>query len=62
MDASLRGKGIGTLLLDEFMSRLKDRGINEVYLFTSRTDLTEKFYQKRGFKSWNSMVMMGREL
>lgn len=62
VDARLRGKGIGTLLLDEFLARLKDRGIKEVYLFTSRTDLTEKFYRKRGFKSWNGMVMMGREL
>lgn len=62
VDVRLRNKGIGTLLLEEFITRLKFRGINEVYLFTSRTDVTEKFYRKRGFKSWDNMVLMGKSL
>lgn len=62
VDLRLRNRGIGSLLLDEFKTRLKAKGINTVYLFTSRTDVTEKYYQKRGFKSWDNMVMMGIEL
>ena len=59
---SLRGTGIGTQLLNEFEKHLLKSGIDEIYLFTSRTDETEAFYQKRGFDSWDSMVMMGKSL
>ena len=59
---SLRGSGIGTSLLAEFERRLLEHGIDVVYLCTSRTDETEAFYQKRGFTSWNGMVMMGKSL
>lgn len=59
---SLRGTGIGTQLLNEFEKRLLEKGVDVVYLFTSRTDETEAFYQKRRFESWNSMVMMGKSL
>ncbi len=58
----LRGKGVGSNLLSEFEHRLLEQGIDVLYLFTSRTDETETFYQKRGFESWNSMVMMGKAL
>lgn len=58
----LRGKGVGSKLLSEFEQRLLERGIDVMYLFTSRTDETEAFYQKRGFESWNGMVMMGKSL
>jgi GNAT superfamily N-acetyltransferase len=59
---SLRKTGIGTQLLNEFEKRLLEYGVDEVYLSTSRTDETEMFYQKRGFKSWDSMVVMGKSL
>ena len=62
VDIGLRGSGVGSALLDEFLLRLRDKGIDEVILFTSRTDGTEGFYNHRGFKSFNSMVMMGKEL
>ena len=59
---SLRGCGVGTQLLDAFEQHLATVGIGTVYLFTSRTDETEEFYHKRGYSSWNGMVMMGREI
>ncbi len=59
---NLRGTGIGTELLNEFEKLLLELGIDETYLFTSRMDETEKYYQKRGYSSWNSMVMMGKSL
>jgi len=59
---NLRGSGIGTQLLNEFEARLNARGVSKVYLFTSRTDETEKIYQRRGYRSWNDMVIMGKSL
>ena len=58
----LRGFGIGAKLLHEFETRLKACGVGKIYLLTSRTEETERFYQKRGYESWNSMVMMGKSL
>lgn len=57
-----REKGIGTQILAEFEKRLRDKGVNEIILFTSREDGTEGFYKKRGFHSIETMVMMGKEL
>ena len=58
----LRKTGIGTQLLSEFEKRLLEYGVDEIYLLTSRTDKTEAFYQKRGFTSWDGMVLMGKSL
>ena len=59
---NFRGQGIGTDILKEFESRLKQQGIKEVILFTSRNDGTEGFYRKRDLKTYNNMVMMGKQL
>jgi aminoglycoside 6'-N-acetyltransferase I len=58
----MRNNGIGTILLKEFEKRLKNRGVTEIILFTSREDGTEGFYNKRGLKPYNGMVMMGKKL
>ncbi len=58
----LRGTGIGSELLKELERQLLSMGIQRMYLFTSRTDDTEGFYQKRGFTSWDDMVMMGKTI
>ena len=62
VDINLRGNGFGSALLNEFLIRLRNNGIDEAILFTSRTNGTEDFYNKHGFKSFNTMVMMGRKL
>lgn len=59
---SLRGQGIGTEILKEFETRLRNCGIGEIILLTSKGDGTEGFYQKRGLESYNGMVMMGKRL
>lgn len=56
----LRGKGLGTSIYAEFESRLKAKGITEIILLTSPGPQTEGFYQKRGFETYNSMIMMGK--
>lgn len=58
----LRRTGVGSELLNELERRLVSMGIRKMYLFTSRTDETEGFYQKRGFISWDDMVMMGKTI
>jgi N-acetylglutamate synthase-like GNAT family acetyltransferase len=58
----IRNNGIGTVILKEFEKLLKIKGVKEIVLFTSREDGTEGFYSKRGLKSYNSMVVMGKEL
>ena len=58
----MRNNGIGTKILAEFEKELRNKGITEIVLFTSRNDGTEGFYHKRGLKSYNSMVMMGKDL
>jgi len=48
--------------LNELERQLLSMGIQEMFLFTSRTDETEGFYRKRGFISWDDMVMMGKKI
>ena len=59
---ALQGKGLGTRLMAELEKRLAAIGINEVYLFTSKGERTEGFYQKRGFTTWTNMVLMGKNI
>lgn len=62
VDLRLRGEGIGSRLFEEFITRLKNNGINEIILCTLRTDETEGFYKKHGFEIFKDMVMMGKEI
>ncbi|GAA0126823.1 GNAT family N-acetyltransferase [Clostridium sp. CTA-19] len=58
----IRNKGLGKMILEEFEKRLKNKGITEIVLFTSKDDSNEKFYKKRGFHTFDKIVMMGKEL
>lgn len=62
VDLNLRGKGIGVKLIEEFTNRLKSKGIDQIILFTARGDKTEGFYKKHGFKNFEEMIMMGKEI
>ena len=62
VDLKIRSKGMGSKLFEEFIKRLKSRGIDKVILLTSKTAGTEGFYKKHGFKSCEGMVMMGKEI
>lgn len=57
-----QSKGVGTILIKKLEDELKSKGIEKIYLLTSRTEQTEGFYQKRGYNSWNSIVVMGKLL
>ncbi|EJO5347426.1 GNAT family N-acetyltransferase [Clostridium botulinum] len=58
----IRNQGFGTKIFEEFENRLKDKGITEITLVTTRDYRTEGFYNKRGLQSNKEMVVMGKEL
>ena len=58
----MRGQGIGTEIFIEFEDRMKEEGVNEIILFTSRGDYTEHFYHKHGLKSYSELTLMGKQL
>lgn len=59
---SLRGHGIGTRMIGELDKRLKAQGVKEITLYTIRNIMTEGFYKKCGFTTYDSMVVMGKNL
>lgn len=57
-----KGKGIGGILLNKFADRLKEKGIDNIYLLTSKTKKTEGFYKKHGYNTLGERVMMEKKL
>lgn len=49
VDASARGMGIGSVLIDAAASHLAQEGARRAFLYTD-TDCTWQFYEKHGFK------------
>lgn len=60
IDPNFQGKGFGKELLNEFSARLKENGIKEIYLFTSKEQ--SAFYKKHDFWELNNIVFMNKEL
>ncbi len=54
----MRGNGIGSKLLDTLNTCLLDKGVSFAHLFTAEGDMTEKFYNKNGYKRIDGMIMM----
>jgi len=57
-----KGKGIGSSLLSELEKSIKDLNVKSVCLFTSKGDLTEKFYLKNKYTLAEDMVMLFKEI
>ena len=62
VDKNIKGKGIGSILLDEFTSRLKDKEIRRIILNTCRGEATEGFYMRKGFNTIEDMICMSKEI
>ncbi len=62
VDKNIKGKGIGSILLDEFTSRLKDKEIRRIILNTCRGEATEGFYIRKGFNTIEDMICMSKEI
>ncbi len=62
VSTELQGRGVGSRLLEHLEARLKDLNVNAIYLFTSKGNLTDRFYRKNGFNEFESMAMMGKSI
>lgn len=62
ISTELQGTGIRTIMLLELQGSLRDIGVTEIMLFTSKENKTFEFYKKNGFCEWNSLVIMGKEI
>lgn len=58
VDRSIKGKGIGSKLLDEFMKRLQEQGVSKVLLWTLRCNEMLSFYNKKGFQVEEALMVM----
>ena len=58
----VESRGIGSKLLEELTKRLNEKDIRNITLFTTRDDKAEGFYERRGFKTINSIVYMQKNI
>lgn len=56
VDNDSQGKGIGREILNTFNSKLKEKGIDEAFLFTSK--IQSGFYEKCGFETLDLVMMI----
>ncbi len=62
VDKNIKGKGIGSMLLEEFTKRLKDKEIRRIILNTCKGEATEGFYIRKGFDTIEDMICMSKEI
>lgn len=58
----LQRSGVGSKMLNEFEKQLKELGVTEIILFTSKGDQTFNFYIKNAFSHWDSLAILGKQL
>ena len=58
VDNKMQGQGIGTELLNRFTDELKRNGILQIFLLTLKGNITEGFYNRKGFITSNQMVFL----
>lgn len=62
VDKNIKGKGIGTKILQELENHLTSKGIKEITLMTLNSPATEKFYEKCGYETMENLIMMNKNL
>lgn len=62
VDAEFRGRGIGTLLMDEIEARLKAKGCRKAYLLVKQGNSAAEMYQKRGWSEMTGARLFGKNL
>lgn len=59
---TVQGQNMGSRLINEMEYRLKNKGIKEIILMTTRDDRAEGFYLRRGYKSSANLIIMGKNI
>jgi len=63
VNATFRGQGIGSRLMDEVESRLRFKGCLKCYLLVTSDNLeVESYYRNRGWQHMDSIHLLGKEL
>lgn len=63
VDSAFRGQGIGSRLMDEVESRLRDKGCLKCYLLIAADNYdVEDYYQARGWQPMNDIHLYGKNL
>ncbi|MEF9918237.1 MAG: GNAT family N-acetyltransferase [Eubacterium sp.] len=62
VDTHKKGQGIGTKLLNTMVQYVKDKGVEEIYLLTLRTNATEGYYKRLGYVNVEEWVMMKKKI
>lgn len=63
VDASFRGQGIGSRLMDEVEARLRAKGCLKCYLLVTADNIeVEDYYRQRGWQHMDSIHLFGKEL
>ncbi|WP_294373336.1 GNAT family N-acetyltransferase [uncultured Clostridium sp.] len=62
VDKNIQGKGFGRKLLTEFTEKLKNDGVERIYLYTIHGPKTEGFYEKNGYVSDDDMLIMSKSI
>jgi len=61
VNASFRGQGVGSRLMDEIESRLRAKGCIRCYLLvTSDNDEAMRYYEKRGWEHMDWVIPYGK--
>ena len=61
VDPKYQGEGIGTALLERFLSDLKEQGYAGIHMITATDGYLPEFYEKYGFRKVTQVMLMGLE-
>ncbi len=59
---TMQGCGLGTEIYRHLEEELKKQGIHRIFLYTIQDKMTEKFYEKQGFKRSPDLMLMEKEM
>ncbi|WP_314068026.1 GNAT family N-acetyltransferase [uncultured Vagococcus sp.] len=57
-----QNRDIGFLMMAELERVLKDSGVHKMYLLTDKINDIVNFYTNNGFKEWDSMMLLGKNI